>query len=932
MPHRATGTLAGALLLLLSVAPIAHARGHDPGLPQPISIEELAQWFGPLLCEPRSAWPEVLEAHRRYLELDLRFRADEVDPRTIQWRVAEESPSRARDRERQRSRWLARIEGHDQQLFDVIMAAARPEAAPVVEWMRTRRKIETCECGLEVQTQEVQFSLLSYSDLAIEGMPLVWSSPQAAIPLNTYDSRILALGRRYLKAHRAWSDARAAREDDGREPAGATMPEQDDPEELQELLAERNALAESLGGEDQEDRWEPEDEGAATWRGHGRALAWMGRRMQTQIEAALDARARLLFRVRILQASGDLSGGEVDAPAGDQEFRSRRRAQHTSGPGSLEAALTAMRGTLERSLDPMLAGTMDIEALDAIASAHWTQALSHADEIVKASRRRGDARFSGQETASEQEQARWEARRLAAVRQWAPVAVEAAAAMSAIEGQALAMTSAAEAAAGPSEDQWVMHDGAQEEDESPEEDEARGLGRDAREAAALEPPDDQGDFNEVGMRELLHPVVGGPLTSERTLRAMGWSSPAQAQIVAALRADALTGVWGELRGILDRVRVLRESELGRPDADEVMAILLRSRELLGGAEERLLDQLDSLLASPEEGTRLELLRHSARFSRAQWPLDHAPGLTTPLVRPVDLAGALLEVINGAAPRGAVAGAGGRPDVGSEPDPAPNAGAEPGPGLRLEWMPIAERLLSRREELSSATQWTASIFAETARAALASASDADAGSDSRNAALRTGLADALLSELRVQREVLEAVLAGAPTDLAAGLRQRVRRAAVSGDIEAWLRDAARRPVRAGRADDAGDDFLQRTVGLIVDERVRQVDALVDAAVEIVLEHGTAFPDDWATMPVSQRRLEQGMRRLRLAHREIYARSLVSLAAVLPASAPAAAECGVFRLIGWCLEPERQVLAQVMGVQRLDPAPADGQPPAPSDAAR
>jgi len=917
MPHRAIGILAGALCLMaLFISQAARARMHDPGLPEPISTEELAQWFGPLLCEPKGTWLHVLDAHRRYLDMELRFRADEVDPQVLRWGPAHES-----GQQRHRSRWLARIESHDQQLFDAIAAAAAPEVRPVVDWVRTRRRLETCECGLEVQTQSVSFSLLSYSDVAVDGTPLTWASPQAARVLAAYDGRILSLGRAYLKAHRAWSEARAASAGaataDGREERETIAPE------LQELSTERNTLAESLGGGDSEDSWEPEDEGEATWRGHARALAWMGRRMQTQIEAALDPRTRLLFRLRIVQQVGDLSGDVPAIPVDTAGSSPPRRRERTRTAGELGTAIATMRRILERAVDPLRAGSMDLQALDALAGAHWVEAISHADEILRASRRRGDALFAGQDSATDRERARWEERRLGAIRQWSPLAVQAAAAMSELERQALAaMDAATEGAQGG---RRRPHDEGREEDgggASAMERAATGLHAKLAEADSLAPDslatdsgldlapeledlDDRGEFDEESLNSLLHPVVEGPLPSRRILDALGWSArPTVAaeqgaalrrgdltQIVTTLRADALSRIWGEMEGILDQARVLREKESARPDADLVISILMRARQLLGDAEERVLGQIAGLVSDDGERLRLRLLLHSTRFSRQQWPLQHAPGMTSPLLQPVDLAGVLLGEIAQAENE-----QGGQPIVPSE------------------LATVAESVLARGEDLLEASASSNAAFASFARVALMALSEEgdDASRVQRLAAPRDDFARAVLAEIRLQRSTLEGALAEAPEALAQALRRRFRIAAFESDLGVWLRESALPPTERGRRADQATEGLE---GLIRLERRRQAEALVDAAAEVILEQGTIFPDDWEQMPPAQQRLEQSMRRLRFEYGELRSRTLIALAAVLPPTSPAAAQCGDFRNLGWCLDSEPETLAQVMGVKQL-----------------
>lgn len=888
-----------AVVLLVAVAVGAtstHAQEVDPHLPDPISTDQLMRWFGPLLSEPQGAWDKALLAHGEYVRAQLRLLHEEGEA----WARAGEGTEHAEasltpERERRRRLLVERIAAIDGQFFDRLAGIASPEVLPVVEWLRVHRQLVTCECGLDVQTQEVSFSLLSYSEVALGDTPLIWRSPQAAEALAAYDRRVLSSGRAFLKAHRKWVEARPTASEIEADSSSAPIRMR----EFQELMQVVDGQLSELEPDDAEEEPAGED---PTWQAHGAALALMGRRAHLQVEAALGPSARLLFRLRILVQAADLSDpmGQLTGP------RVGSRQKLVTG-GTLRSSVWEMHRLLDQSIDPLRGLPLDLPAIDAIADTVWTRGLGAMDQILRASRQRSDVQFGRRGPLDERQVSELERRRVAAVRALQPVVAEGLEAMNAVVAQAREIQASMDAATGP-------RGGAAEQG---------AVSRPASEGASsatLEGRldttdlDDSGTFDEAKLSEILDDVLRPPVTLDQIAVALGWRSAsgrrdesiddsgdgssargvpeedvlveserhALVRVMASLRADSLSEAWTVVEPLLPVLEAKDAMHGDHGAMDRVIGAILDVRAAVGAAEERLMEGLRTLSRGDHAEQRVRLLRLSTRFNRLQWPLEEAPEMTIPLVRARDLAGLLLAHI----------------------------GSRPGEEAILA--AAAKPLLSQEQELLTATERTGTAFLELGRAYLRWHALEDLRTAGALASQQKEFASALLAEIRLQRAVSEEMVAAVPPDWAARLRQAIAFAVVEGDLKS-IGETERTPIDPRLW--AGLDDAGRTGALVVaieQERRRRLDAVLEAMIRTVLEHGSTFEDDWERQPTLHARLNRRLNRLRFEANEISTRADIALAAVLPPGDTRTKGIGYPRLIGRTLPVDESALIELMAV--------------------
>ncbi|MFO0875140.1 MAG: hypothetical protein U0575_14370 [Phycisphaerales bacterium] len=654
-----------AIVACAAVRPAA-AQGFDERFPDPISTEELVQSLAPLLVGNPQAWPSILRAHSTYLAAQRSIRDVEVEPwilsaerrgagpdldPSLEARIeaGREETSEARALERGRLRLRGALAELDDHLFESIVAAAGPDIAPSIEWLHVRRTLATCECDLDVQTADVSFSLLSYGDVALEPPSVVWAAPESAGPLVDYERRILRSGRAYLAARRAaerraGDDAgdRSSAPDASPEPGDATLRGDDagdegrgaDPsnravDEAANAPPDSNAAGDTIDSDDGADEPESANERAARERA-GR-LARMGRRMVPAIESALPARARLLFRIRLMLRTAALEIPEES-----------RRGDAGPRQPPLRETLGAIGTLLGRAIDPATRDAIDIAAVEAIAADHWAVAAPLADQILQIIRRRSNVLFDTGARVEPPAAAQEERRRIELVQQWRPLAAQA---LDSLRAVVKPPEAAPPETLAPDE----MFTGTIR----------LGTGSVIVPDLGAATPAPRGaleGLREVTVAEVIDSAplanfVPEPLGVARIAEALGMegrlAEPAVHDflaIVGALRADALLAARDEIAGLARRIAATGGGD-GEPPAIERAALEVRMRDSVRQVDQRIVAGIEPLLDDEEERLRLRLIELSAALSIAHGAFDanHVFGMSwTVLLSPLDPAKALLE--------------------------------------------------------------------------------------------------------------------------------------------------------------------------------------------------------------------------------------------------------------------------------------------------
>ncbi|HMN96124.1 MAG TPA: hypothetical protein PKC43_01165 [Phycisphaerales bacterium] len=914
-----------ALCAAASLCPASAGQGLDPRLPHPISADQLAMWFGPLLGAREGAWARALDAHSEYLRAQARFHREEVEP----WVRAGEGRDIAEaaltpSRERARRRLLGRIEAIDGQLFDRLAGIAVHEVVPVVDWLRVNRQLVTCECGLDVQTQEVSFSLFSVSELAARHLPVVWSSPAAAGPLAAYDRQVLASGRAFLRTHRAWREAI--------ESSSALGSPADDSEEAAGL-PESAKLIDVL--DDQGQEMEQPQPGAALefegddpfWQAKGAALESLGRGAHRQVEAAMDPSTRLLFRIRLLIQVVDFMDRERQA---DDRRMGSRRMMTTDQP--VRTSLWQMGSTLSQLLDPCGEPAVDRGELDAVAESVWSSSVGLTEELLRISWQRVDAQVGRRAPQNERQQADSERRRVAALRQLRPVVADGLDALARLPGQGPAPPQPVRIPV--VEGEGILHALVEAIKRVVSDRAGRHWGRMLLDEELLaqafdqrmggETPDDSGSFDPERFASLMEDILAPPLTLARVAAtlmptiiaptdedgscpsgegadeglAAEW--PAEGRrgldsaldpdqrdllvVLAVLRADALSAAWPTIARVLSEIEERTRTPMNRAAVEWAIAAIRTIRQAVAGAEERLLSDAGSIVEGDDATLRLRLLQLSTRFQRAKWPLVHAPSMTVPLVQPVDLARVLLAEF------------GARQIEASDPHAA-----------------AAAALLARSDALLAATERTGEAFLELVRVASDRDFDREDSVELRRRTLRQqDLSAALLEELRLQRHVTEEIAARLPPDSAERIRRAISIVSVQGDLRESV-EVDRTPLDHREWSEHEDaTTIVAMAEWIEAERRRRLDTVADRMIRSVLEHGSMFGDDWKLRPTAHARINRELTWLRFEAEEIKIRCDMALAAVLPPSSSRSKGLAIRGLVGRSLPRERDVLLQIMNI--------------------